>query len=106
MKNPDAPPLTGIPATNFDANAINAVIWAVPPVPPSPPANPGSLGIPTAEGEQFQALMRNLSGGERPVADIGFTTYYWHVVMGTGGRDGTVNGILARDLTGNAGVTY
>ena len=106
MKNPDAPPLTGIPATNFDANAINAVIWAVPPIPPSPPANPGSLGIPTAEGEQFQALMRNLSGGERPVADIGFTTYYWHVVMGTGGRDGTVNGILARDLTGNAGVTY
>ncbi len=106
MKDPSAPPLTSIPATNFDANAINSVIWTVPPIPPSQSNPTGSLGVPTAEGEQFQALMRNLSGGERPVADIGFTTYYWHVVMGTGGRDGTVNGILARDLSGNAGVTY
>ncbi len=99
MKNPDAPPLTGIPASNFDVDAINAVIWDSVPTFSTP-------GVPSAEGEKFQALMRNLSGGQRPLGDMGFRTYYWGVVMGTGGRDGTVNGILAQNLTGNAGVTY
>ena len=99
MVNPDAPPLTAIPATNFDVNAINDVVWDTPP-------SISSLGVLSEEGEKMQALVRNLSGGQRPIADIGFRTYYWGVVMGTGGRGGDVNGILAGNLTGNAGVTY
>ncbi|KAF0805752.1 hypothetical protein A6D6_02013 [Alcanivorax xiamenensis] len=93
------PPLEGMPATNFDVDAINAVLWDEVPT-------PATLGTPSEEGEKMMALSRHLSGGERPIADIGFRTYYWGVVMGTGGRDGTVNGILADNLTGNAGVTY
>ncbi|MCH2557847.1 MAG: alpha/beta hydrolase [Alcanivorax sp.] len=98
MVNPEAPPLTAIPATNFDVNAINDVVWETVPG--------AGLGVLTEEGEKMQALVRNLSGGQRPIADIGFRTYYWGVVMGTGGRGGDVNGILAGNLTGNAGVTY
>ena len=97
--NPEAPPLTAIPATNFDVGAINDVVWDSVPT-------TGSLGVLTEEGEKMQALVRNLSGGQRPIADVGFRTYYWSVVMGTGGRGGDVNGILSGNLTGNAGVTY
>ncbi|MBA4719533.1 MAG: alpha/beta hydrolase [Alcanivorax sp.] len=95
----NVPPLESVPATNFDADAINAVLWEEVP-------SPSALGTPTAEGEKMMAISRHLSGGERPIADIGFRTYYWNIVMGTGGRDGTVNGILADNLTGNADVTY
>tara|TARA_B100000614_G_scaffold66155_1_gene58542 strand:- start:51558 stop:53036 length:1479 start_codon:yes stop_codon:yes gene_type:complete len=99
FENPDAPPLTAIPATNFDVDAINAVVWDTEPT-------FSTLGVPSEAGEKMQALVRDLSGGQRPLADTGFRTYYWGVVMGTGGRGGDVNGILAGNLTGNAGVTY
>ncbi|MFP1677156.1 alpha/beta hydrolase family protein [Alloalcanivorax sp. C16-2] len=99
MVNPAAPPLTAIPATNFDVAAINDVVWDSVPT-------TSTLGVLSEEGEKMQALVRNLSGGQRPIADTGFRTYYWNVVMGTGGRGGDVNGILTGNLTGNAGVTY
>ncbi len=97
--DPSAPPLEAIPATNFDIDAINDVVWDTPPA-------GVSLGVLSEEGEKMQALFRHLTGGERPIADIGFRTALWGTVMGTGGRDGTVNGILAEELTGNAGVEY
>ena len=99
MNDPSAPPLEAIPATNFDIDAINDVVWDTPPA-------GVSLGVLSEEGEKLQALFRHLTGGERPIADIGFRTALWGTVMGTGGRDGTVNGILAKNLTGNAGVEY
>lgn len=97
--DPGAPPLEAIPATNFDVDAINDVVWETPP-------QGATLGTLSEEGEKLQALFRHLTGGERPIADIGFRTALWGTVMGTGGRDGTVNGILAEGLTGNAGVEY
>ena len=95
----NVPPLTSFPATNYDANLIAAALWDTPPT-------LSSLGSPNAAGLTMMGISRNLSGGERPIADIGYLTYYYHVVMGTGGSDGTINGILAKPSISNTGVTY
>ncbi len=99
LADDSAPPLESFPATNFDVDAINSVFWDVVPA-------VGVQGVTTETGDKMADLVRDLSGGDRPIFDIGFRTYYWGVVMGTGGRDGTVNGILADDLSGNEGYAY
>ncbi|KEF30013.1 MAG: alpha/beta hydrolase [Gammaproteobacteria bacterium] len=84
---------------DFDQSAIDQVLWTTPPSFALP-------GVPTADGLKLEAIVRNLSGGDRPVFEAGFRGGYYNVVMGTGGRDGTVNGILARDLSSNLGTFY
>jgi len=91
--------LTSRPATNFNADAINAVLWETVPA-------LGTPGVTTAQGDKLAGIVRNLSGGDRPVFDIGFRSFWYGTVMGTGGRDGTVAGILAKDLSGNIGTVY
>lgn len=93
------PALDSYPSEDFDAGAIDAVLWSTDP-------SFTQQGVTTAEGDKLAAVVETLSGGDRPIYDIGFRGGYYDVVMGTGGRDGTVNGILARDLSGNTGVTY
>tara|TARA_B100002049_G_C16066936_1_gene370926 strand:- start:87 stop:1505 length:1419 start_codon:yes stop_codon:yes gene_type:complete len=90
---------TRYPATDFDQEAIDDVLWTT---------EPGfaQQGVPTAAGEKLENIVRTLSGGDRPVFEQGFRGGYYDVVMGTGGRDGTVNGILARDLNSNIGYQY
>ncbi|WP_348767360.1 alpha/beta hydrolase [uncultured Salinisphaera sp.] len=90
---------TSYPATDFDQSEIDAVLWTTPP-------SFTQQGVPTAAGERLENIVRTLSGGDRPVFEQGFRGGYYNVVMGTGGRDGTVNGILARNLSGNQDVTY
>lgn len=93
------PALNAYPAENFDAAAIDAVLWSTDP-------SFTQQGVTTAAGDRLAAIVETISGGDRPIFDEGFRGGYYDVVMGTGGRDGTVNGILARDLSGNMGVTY
>ena len=58
-------------------------------------------------GANLRDLARQLTGGERPVFELGFRTgALQNAVLGTGGSDGTVNGILARNLYDNRTVTY
>lgn len=90
---------TSRPATNFDAGKINAVLWTTPPTQTAP-------GVPTPQGIKLENLVRQLSGGDRPLYEAGFRGYYYNVVMGTGGRDGTVNGILAGQYGSNIGQVY
>jgi hypothetical protein len=99
LADDSVPALESFPATNFDPAAIDNVIWDTPPT-------QTTLGVTSATGEKMANIVRDLSGGDRPLFDQGFRTFYWSVVMGTGGRDGTVNGILATDLSGNEGVQY
>jgi dienelactone hydrolase len=87
------------PATGFDQEAIDDVLWTT---------KPGfaAQGVPTEAGLRLENIVRTLSGGDRPAFEQGFRGGYYNVVMGTGGRDGTVNGILARNLSGNTNVVY
>ena len=53
--------------------------------------------VPTAQGMKLVQVVKNLTGGERPVFSQGFgNTALQNVVWGTFGSDGTVNGILAK----------
>lgn len=84
---------------DFDQAAIDEVLWNTVP-------SFAQQGDPTAEGLKLEAAVRVLSGGDRPVFEAGFRGGFYNVVMGTGGRDGTVNGILEKDLMGNIGTFY
>ncbi|GGM12677.1 alpha/beta hydrolase [Deinococcus aerophilus] len=59
------------------------------------------------QGAKLRALARQLTGGERPVFDLGFSVgSLQNAVLSTGGSDGTLTGILAKNYYGNKGVTY
>src|SRR5690625_4525732 len=87
------------PATNFNADTITGLLWTTPPTRTTP-------GVLNEQGLKLQNLVRQLSGGERPLYEAGFNSYYYYVVMDTGGRDGTVNGILASNYGSNIGKVY
>lgn len=59
-------------------------------------------------GERLRDIAMNLTGGERPIfEDYGFRIGTWQgAVLGTGGREGTINGILARNIYDNTERTY
>ncbi len=62
---------------------------------------------PTAQGEKLRQIVKNLTGGERPVFAQGFAnTGLQSVVWGTFGRDGTVNGILTKSSVDTRQFTY
>jgi len=59
------------------------------------------------QGAKLREISRNLTGGDRPVFELGFRVAgLQNAVLGTGGSDGTVNGILNKRFYGNVGTTY
>ncbi|QGZ32171.1 alpha/beta hydrolase [Stutzerimonas stutzeri] len=87
---------TTFPATDFQAKLpqIIGALWNTYPTEPS------------AQGLKLEGIVRELSGGDRPIFAEGFRTSLQSVVLDTGGRDGSVVGILADSLTGNLGTRY
>lgn len=58
-------------------------------------------------GQRLKDIAKNLTGGDRPIFDEGFRNPTWHgAVLGTGGRDGTVTGILANEIYDNTDRIY
>lgn len=61
-------------------------------------------------GEQLKAIAMNLTGGPRPVFDQGFyygnTGVFQQIVLGSGGADGTIEGILAANFYDNQDRVY
>ena len=63
--------------------------------------------VPTPAGETFRDLVRNLTGGARPMFDVGFATdSNWGALWTTYDKDGTVDGILTMPISNTEGVTY
>ncbi|WP_034386856.1 hypothetical protein [Deinococcus sp. YIM 77859] len=59
------------------------------------------------QGAKLREIARRLTGGDRPVFELGFRTGVWqNAVLSTGGSDGTVNGILNKNFYGNIGRMY
>jgi hypothetical protein len=55
---------------------------------------------PTAQGMKLREVVKNLTGGERPIFAQGFANSgLQNVVWGTFGGDGTINGILTENVT-------
>lgn len=87
---------TGYPPTDYQAKLpqIIGTLWT------SYPTQPNPLGL------KLENITRDLTGGDRPYFAEGFRTTLQNTVLGTGGGDGRINGILAKPLTGNQGVRY
>ena len=68
----------------------------------------GSTYVPKNKaGELLKAIAMNLTGGKRPIFEEGFRNPTWQgAVLGTGGSDGTVTGILAREIYDNTHRIY
>lgn len=65
----------------------------------------------TAQGDKLREIVKNLSGGERPVFSQGFylpaaAGGLTPTVWGTFGSDGTVNGILNKNMLDTNGFVY
>jgi pimeloyl-ACP methyl ester carboxylesterase len=63
-------------------------------------------GQTTPLGEQYKTVIREMTGGERPMFDEGFAGSMNATVWATFGRDGTVNGIFNREGNDTTGVVY
>jgi len=64
-------------------------------------------GAPTATGLKFASVVENLTGGKRPMFDLGFTAGgSFAAVWGVFGSDGTVNGILNKNTLDTNRFTY
>ncbi|CAA2105579.1 alpha/beta hydrolase family protein [Variovorax paradoxus] len=62
---------------------------------------------PTATGVKFASVVKNLTGGERPMFDLGLAAGgSFAAVWGVFGSDGTVNGILNRNTLDTNRFTY
>lgn len=68
----------------------------------------GPTFVPKNEaGQRLKDIAMNLTGGKRPIFDEGFRNAYWQgAVLGTGGADGTVTGILANEIYDNSDRVY
>ncbi|MET0285330.1 MAG: alpha/beta hydrolase [Polyangiales bacterium] len=62
---------------------------------------------PTASGQSFRDVIRNLTGGARPLFEQGFALESsWASVWTTYNQDGTVNGVLAQPISRTVDVDY
>ena len=60
----------------------------------------------TPQGDQYKEIVKQLTGGERPMFNEGFAGSMNATVWGTFGRDGTINGILNREGYDTTGIVY
>ncbi|GAA5513992.1 hypothetical protein Dcar01_02741 [Deinococcus carri] len=59
------------------------------------------------QGAKLREIARRLTGGDRPVFELGFRLgAYQNAVFSTGGSDGTLNGVLNKNFYGNKDTVY
>ncbi len=70
-------------------------------------ADPNAQIVPTATGAKYASVLKNLTGGERPIFDLGLAFGgSFPFAYGVFGSDGTVTGILTKNILDTNGVTY
>jgi len=83
------------PTANFAdiATLVRTALWTT-----FPTVGAGGIvpGVTTAQGDKLREVVKNLTGGERPIFNIGFAHPLQGTVWTTFGGDGTVNGIYNR----------
>ncbi len=94
--------LAGLPATSFPetnwtaiAPAVRSALFTV------------FTTVPTLQGMKLREIVKNLTGGERPIFTQGFANSgLQSVVWGTFGGDGKINGILTENVTDTQRIVY
>lgn len=70
-------------------------------------ASPTAQIVPTATGAKYVSVLKNLTGGERPLFGMGLAFGgSFPFAYGTFGGDGTVNGILTKNTLDTNSYTY
>lgn len=70
-------------------------------------ATPNAQITPTpGVGEQYRSVIENLTGGERPLFELGYWLGSFASAYGTFGGDGTVTGILNKNVLDTTRFTY
>jgi hypothetical protein len=70
-------------------------------------ANPRATITATATGAKYVSVVKNLTGGERPIFDLGLAIGgSFPSAYGTFGGDGTLNGILTKNVLDTDAFTY
>jgi hypothetical protein len=96
--------------SSVKTNVQNALFTSFPVVPLYQ-----SAVVTTASGNTFKGVMMNLTGGSRPMFDQGFAgstalgvtgVSYLGVIWDTFGSDGTINGILNKNIIDTNAVVY
>jgi hypothetical protein len=71
------------------------------------PATPTAAVTPTATGVKYATVIKNITGGERPLFNLGFSSGgTFPLVWGVFGRDSTVSGILNKSGVDTNRFTY
>ena len=92
------------PGWSSVAPQVNAALWSSMPS----TASPTAPFTPTALGENYVSILKNLTGGERPLFRLGLTTpgSSFGSSYGVFGGNGTVTGILNKWATDTTRFTY
>jgi pimeloyl-ACP methyl ester carboxylesterase len=69
-------------------------------------ATPTAAAVPTAQGQQLKTIVQNLTGGARPLFDVGYAGPLQSTVWGTFGSDGTITGILNERVVSTVNTVY
>jgi pimeloyl-ACP methyl ester carboxylesterase len=69
-------------------------------------ATPTAAAVPTAQGQQLKTIVQNLTGGPRPLFDVGYAGPLQSTVWGTFGSDGTITGILNDRVVSTVNTVY
>ena len=85
-------PATSWPVTNWAtiAPSVQSALFATFPT----TATPTAAAVPTAKGQRLKQIVQGLTGGARPLFDVGYAGPLQSTVWGTFGSDGTITGIL------------
>lgn len=85
-------PVTSWPVTNWAdiAPSVQSALFATFPT----AATPTAAAVPTAKGQRLKQIVQGLTGGPRPLFDVGYAGPLQSTVWGTFGSDGTITGIL------------
>lgn len=93
--------LAGLPATKWPVDnwvdlepVVKSALFATYP------------SVTTAQGDKLRQMVKNLTGGERPMYEVGFAGSYTGTVWGTFGRDGKMQGVLNDDVVSTKNFVY
>jgi len=97
-------PATSWPVTNWtdiQPQVISKLFSSFPIAP-----TPAAAAVPTAQGQQLKTIVQNLTGGARPLFDVGYAGPLQNTVWGTFGSDGTITGILNERVVSTVNTVY
>jgi pimeloyl-ACP methyl ester carboxylesterase len=69
-------------------------------------ATPTAVAVPSAQGQQLKTIVQGLTGGPRPLFDVGYSGPLQGTVWGTFGSDGTITGILNDRVVSTVNTVY